>query len=167
MNFLQALKIAEGVLNQYREDHPKWWKRMDGTPILSDLAVRMAAAFVEDTTCEKKQTTVTAKTTLLDEHVALLRMSLRFDLQRIADMSPFGDNLFSSSKSLELLKKLLLSAVQDIDSLVLQSSAEHEPTAFDLCIELREALGLAVCAMPIPPKQAWDEAMCLVRALKA
>lgn len=45
INFHEALKISEGVLNQYKIDHPKWWRRMDGTPILNDLAVRMAEAF--------------------------------------------------------------------------------------------------------------------------
>lgn len=45
MNFVEALKIAEGVFEQYRKDQPKWWKRMDGTPILNDVAVRMAEAF--------------------------------------------------------------------------------------------------------------------------
>lgn len=45
LNFVDVLKIAEGVFEQYRKDQPKWWKRMDGTPILNDVAVRMAEAF--------------------------------------------------------------------------------------------------------------------------
>jgi len=48
MNFIDALKITEGVMEQYRQKHPKWWKRMDGTPILNDLPVLMAQAFVDD-----------------------------------------------------------------------------------------------------------------------
>lgn len=47
MDFTKALGVTTGVFEQYRIDHPKWWKRMDGTPILNDVAVRMAAAFVE------------------------------------------------------------------------------------------------------------------------
>ena len=46
MNVIDAMKIAEGVFDQYRKDQPKWWKRMDGTPILNDITVRMAQAFV-------------------------------------------------------------------------------------------------------------------------
>lgn len=45
LNFVDALKIAEEVFEQYHKDQPKWWRRMDGTPILNDIAVRMAEAF--------------------------------------------------------------------------------------------------------------------------
>jgi hypothetical protein len=47
-DFCCALKISERVFNQYKEDQLKWWKRMDGTPILNDVAVRMATAFMEE-----------------------------------------------------------------------------------------------------------------------
>jgi hypothetical protein len=46
MDFHVALKIAEGVMDKYRIEQPKWWKRMDGTPMLNDIAVRMAMAFL-------------------------------------------------------------------------------------------------------------------------
>lgn len=49
MNFIEALKVANGVLETYKREQPKWWARMDGTPILNDLAVRMAEAFVAAT----------------------------------------------------------------------------------------------------------------------
>ena len=45
--YVAALKIALGVMDQYKAEQPKWWKRMDGTPILNDLPVRMAVAFSE------------------------------------------------------------------------------------------------------------------------
>lgn len=45
MDFIDALKIATGVFDQYKIDQFKWWKRMDGTPILNDVAVRMAREF--------------------------------------------------------------------------------------------------------------------------
>ena len=45
--FVAALAVADRVFTQYREDQPKWWKRMDGTPILNDVSVRMAQAFLE------------------------------------------------------------------------------------------------------------------------
>lgn len=45
LDFVAALKIAEGVFEQYRQDQLRWWKKMDGTPILNDVAVRMAEAF--------------------------------------------------------------------------------------------------------------------------
>jgi hypothetical protein len=45
LDFVAALKISEEVLEQYKKDQIKWWKRMDGTPILNDLSVRMACAF--------------------------------------------------------------------------------------------------------------------------
>lgn len=48
LDFVRALKIAEGVFEQYGKDQPKWWRRMDGTPILNDVAVRMAEAFRAD-----------------------------------------------------------------------------------------------------------------------
>ncbi|AOJ10372.1 hypothetical protein WS71_24500 [Burkholderia mayonis] len=44
--FIDALKIADDVFEQYRQDQPKWWRRMDGTPILNDVAVRMAEAYI-------------------------------------------------------------------------------------------------------------------------
>jgi len=47
-DFVKALRIAKGVLEQYKIDQPKWWKRMDGTPILNDVAVRMAQAFLPE-----------------------------------------------------------------------------------------------------------------------
>lgn len=44
-DFHRALGVANGVMEQYKLDQPKWWKRMDGTPILNDLPVIMALAF--------------------------------------------------------------------------------------------------------------------------
>ena len=48
MGFLGALKISQGVLSQYKQDCFQWWQKMDGTPILNDLSVRMAEAFIKD-----------------------------------------------------------------------------------------------------------------------
>lgn len=45
-DFADALKRADNVLQKYREDQPKWWRRMDGTPILNDVAVRMAQEII-------------------------------------------------------------------------------------------------------------------------
>ena len=47
--FVAALAVADRVFAQYQNDQPKWWKRMDGTPILNDVSVRMAQAFLEAT----------------------------------------------------------------------------------------------------------------------
>jgi hypothetical protein len=47
LDFTSALAVATQVFEQYRVEQSKWWKRMDGTPILNDIAVRMARAFVE------------------------------------------------------------------------------------------------------------------------
>lgn len=44
-DFVWLLSIAEGVFAKYKVEQPRWWKRMDGTPILNDVAVRMAEAF--------------------------------------------------------------------------------------------------------------------------
>jgi hypothetical protein len=44
-DFVICLKLAEEVFEQYKEAHPKWWRRMDGTPILNDVAVLMAEKF--------------------------------------------------------------------------------------------------------------------------
>lgn len=48
MDFIQALAIANGVFDQYKEDQPKWWRKLDGTPMLNDLSVRMAEAFRDE-----------------------------------------------------------------------------------------------------------------------
>ena len=50
MDFIQALDIANAVFDQYKVHHLKWWKRIDGTPILNDVSVRMATAFRDATT---------------------------------------------------------------------------------------------------------------------
>ena len=47
LDILAAMKVADDVMNAYKRDYPKWWKRMDGTPILNDLPVRFAQAFVD------------------------------------------------------------------------------------------------------------------------
>jgi hypothetical protein len=46
IDYCAYLAVAEQVFQQYKQDQPKWWKRMDGTPILNDIAVRMAEAFL-------------------------------------------------------------------------------------------------------------------------
>lgn len=53
IDFVQALKIADGVFKQYQVDNLQWWKRMDGTPILNDISVRMAEAFCKAILCSK------------------------------------------------------------------------------------------------------------------
>lgn len=37
-----ALLIIQRGMDEYKARHPKWWKRMDGTPILNDLPVVIA-----------------------------------------------------------------------------------------------------------------------------
>jgi hypothetical protein len=44
-DFVHALSVAKEVFEHYKIDHHRWWRRMDGTPILNDVAVRMAEAF--------------------------------------------------------------------------------------------------------------------------
>jgi hypothetical protein len=46
-DFAAALRIAENVLQGYKRDHPRWWALMEGSPRLNDIAVRMAAAFLQ------------------------------------------------------------------------------------------------------------------------
>jgi hypothetical protein len=46
-DFVTCLRLAEEVFGQYKINHPKWWKMMDGTPILNDVAVLMATKFAE------------------------------------------------------------------------------------------------------------------------
>jgi hypothetical protein len=50
--FVEALKVADRAFEKYKEDHLNWWKRMDGTPILHDIAVRMADAFLTEFRCQ-------------------------------------------------------------------------------------------------------------------
>jgi hypothetical protein len=40
------------------------------------------------------------------------------------------------------------------------------PTGHDMVNQLREALGLPVTALPIPPQQVWEEALTEVRRLR-
>lgn len=56
MNLIEAMKIAEGVFAQYKIDQLKWWKRLDGTPMLNDLAVLFSLAFMEASTEAKDST---------------------------------------------------------------------------------------------------------------
>ena len=46
LDFISALKLVDDVFAQYKIDYPKWWKRMDGTPILNDIPVRIAQRLV-------------------------------------------------------------------------------------------------------------------------
>jgi SMC interacting uncharacterized protein involved in chromosome segregation len=46
-DFIVALDIAKSVLDKYRVEQYKWWKKLDGTPALNDIAVRMAEAFTQ------------------------------------------------------------------------------------------------------------------------
>jgi hypothetical protein len=41
------------------------------------------------------------------------------------------------------------------------------PTAHELVVQLREALGLFAGAMPVPPQQVWEEALAEARRLAA
>lgn len=49
--FVEAMKVGQRVFEQYKQDQPKWWKRIDGTPILNDVAVRMSEAFLATFRC--------------------------------------------------------------------------------------------------------------------
>jgi hypothetical protein len=50
MSYVDALKIAEAGMAEYKRRHPDWWKRMDGTPILNDLPVVIAETLATTTT---------------------------------------------------------------------------------------------------------------------
>lgn len=45
LDFVEALKISDDVFNRYKDQRPEWYARINHTPILSDIAVRMAEAF--------------------------------------------------------------------------------------------------------------------------
>lgn len=45
LDFVQALGIAQSVFDLYKKEQYVWWRKMDGTPMLNDIAVRMAEAF--------------------------------------------------------------------------------------------------------------------------
>jgi hypothetical protein len=48
MDFIRALAVANEVFGQYKIDQFKWWRKLDGTPMLNDLSVRMAEAFRDE-----------------------------------------------------------------------------------------------------------------------
>src|SRR5208283_1415179 len=52
--FTEALALADTVLATYKAEQYAWWKRMDGTPMLNDIAVRMATAFLVPITFRDK-----------------------------------------------------------------------------------------------------------------
>lgn len=45
LGFTTALKISKAVFAAYRQEFPKWGKKLDGTPTQNDLPVRVAKAF--------------------------------------------------------------------------------------------------------------------------
>lgn len=47
-DFIASLDIATAVLEKYKADWPKWFKRIDGTPIPNDLCCRMAEAYRDE-----------------------------------------------------------------------------------------------------------------------
>ncbi len=44
-DFVASLDIAQATLEKYKADWPKWFKRIDHTPIPNDLCCRMAEAY--------------------------------------------------------------------------------------------------------------------------
>lgn len=46
LDFVHALKVSQSVMDTYRVEQNRWWRKIDGTPIPNDLAVRMATAYV-------------------------------------------------------------------------------------------------------------------------
>lgn len=49
INLIDAMKIADAGFASYAAAHPKWFKRIDGTPIPNDLGMHMAQAIVNAT----------------------------------------------------------------------------------------------------------------------
>ena len=47
LDFVSALAIADRALGTLKSDYPRWWRRIDDTPLPNDIAVRIAVAFVE------------------------------------------------------------------------------------------------------------------------
>lgn len=72
IGFIAALKICETVMADYKRDHLKWWKRMDGTPILNDLPVRMATAFINATHADATDGWQSIETAPKDDEIAVL-----------------------------------------------------------------------------------------------
>lgn len=50
--FVEALKVADRVFEKYKAEQPAWWGKMDGSPILHDVAVRMAESFLDEIRCQ-------------------------------------------------------------------------------------------------------------------
>jgi hypothetical protein len=46
LDFVSGLAVAQSVFEKYKVDQRKWWSRLDGTPMLNDLSVRMTQAFL-------------------------------------------------------------------------------------------------------------------------
>jgi len=40
----QGMKIAEAGMKTYAQEHPRWWRKIDGTPIPNDLGVHIGQA---------------------------------------------------------------------------------------------------------------------------
>lgn len=48
MDFIRALAVADKVFELYKIEEYKWWRKLDGTPMLNSLSVRMAEAFRDE-----------------------------------------------------------------------------------------------------------------------
>ena len=53
MNFVEALGKAQAGLDKWRAlpHNQRWWKKIDGTPIVNDLLVHIATQFTEPAKC--------------------------------------------------------------------------------------------------------------------
>jgi len=48
LTWIEINALLELGMAEYKQRHPKWWKRMDGTPILNDLPVVLADALCRE-----------------------------------------------------------------------------------------------------------------------
>jgi len=121
MDFVKALDVAQGVFDQYKADQRKWWNRMDGTPILNDVAVRMAKAFAALTASQEQQAEIERIRTEGFRHLANYesaaneRDRLKAALEGVYDEIKHGDEehrAWLKSKMDVIIARQALSPVQ-------------------------------------------------------
>ena len=49
ISVMKGMQIADAGMASYKQEHPKWWRKLDGTPIPNDLGVHIAQAIANAT----------------------------------------------------------------------------------------------------------------------
>lgn len=88
LDYVEALRIADAIFETYRTDWPSYWRKLEGTPIRNDLAVRIAQAFANWAQLHHETKARHYSVGDLDLSPCPFCASTDFDLTRRPDPSP-------------------------------------------------------------------------------